>query len=194
MSLALVFNHDSLPYDDPNHVNSAILDFVKVSLACRKYGFNLMLVDIAVDKSWFGIELAKGVYWRDWFNSAKQKSEMKELVSAFRSLNTRQPLMLPDDEMETKDSIEVGLKGKDQGLKILQTAYWHETFLISFPTREPWHNTLIDVWILNVEINGDSNECIDQIKNLFDTNSLQQHENHLRIGCQKVEKYFVKTM
>jgi len=180
VSLVLVFNHDSLPYDDPKHIDAAILNFVKVSLACRQYGFNLMLVDIDVDKSWFSIELAKGVYWRDWFNSAKQKNEMKEIVRAFKSLKTRQPMMLPEDERSAENSVEVGLKDKEKGLATLQAAYWYETFLISFPTSEPWHNALIDVWVLNVKINGDSTECVDQIKNLFDTNSLQQHENHLR--------------
>lgn len=56
MSLALVFNHESLPYDDQVDIDAAVLVFIKTSLACRQYGFSLMLIDTAVDQSWFGIE------------------------------------------------------------------------------------------------------------------------------------------
>ncbi len=177
MSLALVFNHESLPYDDHEDIDAAVLAFIKISLTCRQYGFHLMLIDTTVDKSWFGIELKKGVYWRDWFNSAKQKNELKDLVRAFRSLNTRQPMMLPEDAQLTEDSVEVGLKGESQGLSILQAAYWYETFLVSFPTATPWNQPLIDIWILKIqEEDGNSSESTSQINNLFDSHSLQQHK------------------
>ncbi|VAW86401.1 hypothetical protein MNBD_GAMMA16-2236 [hydrothermal vent metagenome] len=180
MSLALVFNHESLPYDDHEDIDAAILTFIKISLTCRQYGFNLILIDTVVDNSWFGIKLKKGVYWRDWFNAAKQKSELKDLVRAFRSLNTRQPMMLFEDAQLAENSVEVGLKGENQGLNVLQAAYWYETFLISFPTKAPWNRPLIDIWILKVEEDGNSSESTSQINNLFDTHSLQQHECSLQ--------------
>ncbi len=176
MSLALVFNHESLPYGGQEDIDAAILMFIKISLACRQYGFNLMLIDTVADKSWFGIELKKGVYWRDWFNTAKQRSELKDLVRAFRSMNTRQPMMLAEDAQLAENSVEVGLKGENQGLSTLQAAYWYETFLISFPTSDPWHSPLINVWILKIQEDGNSSESVSQINNLFDSNSLQQHE------------------
>jgi len=176
MSLALVFNHESLPYDDQEDIDAAVLTFIKVSLACRHYGFNLMLIDTTVDQSWFGIELKKGVYWRDWFNAAKQKNELRDLVRAFRSLNTRQPMMLPEDTHQVENSVEVGLTGNSRGLLTLQAAHWYETLLISFPTGEPWHNSLIDIWILTIQTDGNSCESTAQINNLFDADSLQQHE------------------
>ena len=176
MSLALVFNHESLPYDEQGDIDAAILTFIKISLACRQYGFSLMLIDNAVDKSWFGVELKKGVYWRDWFNAAKQKSELRDLVRAFRSLHTRQPMMLSGDAQLVENSVEVGLKGESQGLSTLQAAYWYETFLISFPTGAPWDCSSIDVWVLQLREDGNSDESISQINNLFNTYSLQQHE------------------
>ncbi|VAW46541.1 hypothetical protein MNBD_GAMMA02-1694 [hydrothermal vent metagenome] len=180
MSLALVFNHESLPYGNQENIDAAVLMFIKTSLSCRQYGFNLMLVDANVDKSWFGIELKKGVYWRDWFNAAKQKSELKDLVRAFRSLSTRQPMMLPQDAQRIENTVEVGLKGQSQGLATLQAAYWYETFLISFPVREPWCRSLIDVWILKMQEDGRSDESTSEINNLFDFNSIQHHECGLK--------------
>ncbi len=190
MSLALVFNHESLPYDDHEDIDAAILTFIKISLACRQYGFNLMLIDASTDKSWFGVELKNGVYWRDWFNSAKQKNELKDLVRAFRSLNTRQPMMLPDDAQLVEDFVEVGLRGEKHGLSVLQAAYWYEIFLVSFPTGDPWRALFIDVWILKIQENGNSSESTSQVNNLFDEDSLQQHklclqnlrDERLRVG------------
>jgi len=179
MSLALVFNHHSLPYENKQDADLGVQCFIKTALACRQYGFNLMLIDVDVDKSWFRIQLAPDYYWHDWFQWAKSQARLKDVVRAFRSLQTRQPMLLASDEQAIDASIEVGLVQQDHGLSVLQVAYWYKTFLISFPVGTPWNQTLIKVWVLNLQDDHESNTEVD-IKNLFDDASLQIHKNSLK--------------
>lgn len=180
MTLALVFNDVSLPYDEVKDAEAAVLTFIKTVLVCRKYGFNLILVDTVADKSWFNIELSVKYYWRNWFDWANRQIELKEAVRAFRSLQTRQPMLLPVEQSELINSLEVGLKGKENGLETLQAAHWYQTFLVSFPTKTPWNKFLIDIWVLSLQENGEVIEDEAKIKNLFDSNSLAEHKNTLQ--------------
>lgn len=123
--------------------------------------------------------MAKGYFWRDWFDWAKKQAELREFVSAFRSFQTRQPVLLPEEQKKLINSLEVGLKDEANGLITLQAAYWYQTFLISFPTRRPWNKFIIDIWALKLKENGDSIENVSELKNLFNTESLVAHEDEL---------------
>ncbi len=180
MTLALVFNDASLPYDEVKDAELAVLKFIKTVLACRKYGFDLVLIDTVADKSWFSIELAQKYYWRNWFDWANTQGELKESVRAFRSLQTRQPMLLPEEHSNLINSLEVGLKGESNGLATLQAAYCYQTFLIGFPTKLPWNQFLIDIWVLTLQEDGSSTENESELKNLFDNGSLLEHENELK--------------
>ncbi len=183
MTLALVFNHNSLPYQNIETAQQAAAQFIKLTLACRhRFGFELILVDTAIDHSWFGVELATGYYWREWFEWAKRQSELRDLVRAFRTLQTRQPMLLPADAAHIEYTTDVGLPDSNAGLKTLQAAYWYQTFLLSFPTSAPWNQALIDVWV--EELSSEKDDVVrytTQIKNLFDDTSLVTHGNDLQI-------------
>ncbi len=182
MTLASVFNHDSLPCQNIETAQQAVAQFIKLALASRRrFGFELILVDATVDHSWFGIELAAGYYWRDWFEWAKRQSEWRDLVRAFRNLQTRRPMLLPADADQIEYTIEVGLAGYNTGLRTLQAAHWYQTFLLSFPTLAPWNQALIDVWV--TELCTEDSELVrntTQIKNLFDDISLTTHGRALQ--------------
>lgn len=182
MTLALVFNHDSLPCQNIETAQEFATQFIKLALACRRrFGFELILVDTAVDQSWFGIELASGYYWREWFEWAKRQSELRDLVTAFRSLQTRQPMLLPKDAEQMEYTVEVGLAGCNEGLKTLQAVHWYQTFLLSFPSFAPWGQTLVDVWITELRVDDETlvrHEA--QIRNLFDDTSLTTHRYDLQ--------------
>lgn len=177
MSMILVFNHHSLPCDSVQEAQNTIKQFVKVALKCRsQFGFELILIDETADNSWFNIEVAKGYCWRDWFNWAKQQADMKETVTAFRSLKTRQPMLLPEDAEQIELRVDVMLKGSEENLTSLQAAYWYKTFLISFPTYSPWNSPYIDTKV--IELNTETNEVDEKnilINNLFDDHSLNTH-------------------
>lgn len=179
MTLALVFNHHSLPFSSQQYVIQEVGNFIKTVRACANYGFNLVLVDETQDSSLFGVELTQGYYFRDWFNWAKHQPEQRELLSAFRSLQTRRPLLLPEDEKQTDCRIEVGLIGAQQGLNTLLAAFWYKTFLISFSTSQPWNQPIIDVWVLDLDDNSTSSQS-QQLFNLFDNASLQTHAFQLK--------------
>jgi len=50
MTLALVFNDISLPYEKVADAKVAVLRFIKTALACRKYGFNLILILLLINR------------------------------------------------------------------------------------------------------------------------------------------------
>lgn len=182
MTLALVFNHNSLPCSSVETAQQTVVRFIKLALTCRqRFGFELLLVDTTVDKNWFGIELASDYFWRTWFDWAKQQPHLTESVRAFRSLQTRQPMLTPEDAKQIEDTLEVGIVQSKENLNTLRAAYWHQTFLISFPTAKPWDHPFIDVWVKKLCIDGSLDEQNTQIKNLFALEqSLTVHGDTLR--------------
>lgn len=97
MSQEVVFNHHSLPFDNQLEARKAAPEFIRTALMCRNFGYNLMLLDESLDSSWFGVQLAPEYVWRNWYDEALQNNELKEAVRAFRSLQTRQPLLTEVD-------------------------------------------------------------------------------------------------
>lgn len=181
MTLALVFNHNSLPCSNVETAQQEVERFIKLALTCRlRFGFEVLLVDTSVDKTWFGIELAADYFWRTWFEWAKRQPHLTEFVTAFRSLQTRQPMLLAEDASQIEHTLEVGLIQCQENLNTLRAAYWHQTFLISFPTNPPWNQPFIDVWVRKLRIDGDLDEQNTQIGNLFDSKmSLVTHNDKL---------------
>lgn len=182
MTLALAFNHNSLPCSSIEAAQQAVVRFIKLAHIChQRFGFELLLVDTTVDKNWFGIELASDYFWRTWFDWAKQQPHLKESARAFRGLQTRQPMLTPEDAEQIEDTLEVGLVPDGEHLNTLRAAYWYQTFLIGFPTAMPWNQAFIDVWVRELCPDGNLNQANTQIKNMSDVEqSLTVHGDTLR--------------
>ena len=155
MSQVIVFNHHSLPYDDQSEARKAVPGFIRVVLKCRIFGYNLMLLDESLDPNWFEIPLAPGYVWRNWYNEALNDNTLKESVRAFRSLQTRQPLLAAVDMEESGHCRDVGLQGTQEGLPALLASHVHDSFLVSFPSSDIWRNNRISVWVLDLDNRGE---------------------------------------
>ena len=58
MTLALVFNHHLLPFDDIEQAKAGIHQFIQIVTSCnRRYGIGLLLLDNAVGRSLFDVNL-----------------------------------------------------------------------------------------------------------------------------------------
>jgi len=61
MTLALVFNHPSLPYTSIDFAQTGVLDFIRVTQHCRQFGFTLLLVDSAHGTGFFVARVVNSV-------------------------------------------------------------------------------------------------------------------------------------
>ncbi|WP_153301475.1 hypothetical protein [Endozoicomonas arenosclerae] len=180
MSQVLVFNHHSLPFDSQSSARAAIPEFIQVALRCRGYGYNLMLLDESMDPNWFQVQLAPDYAWRNWYEEARNDSSLKEVVRAFRSLQTRQPLLTEADLSEIGYSREVGLEGELKGGSALLACFFYNSFLVSLPSSDEWRKNKISVWVLDLDDNGeDFSESIAELDNIFSTASLDYHKETL---------------
>lgn len=142
MNRPLVFNHHALPYPTQEQAKTDLPDFIRTTFqCCRRYAFQLILLDGTLDPAWHNIQLAPDYYWRDWL--AKDSRSDRESRQAFLSLATQSPLI--------KDGVgweyEVGLPGQQTSLAALQAAVVHQTYLLSLPSVRPWNEDWIKVWI-----------------------------------------------
>ena len=180
MSQVIVFNHHSLPFDNQLEARKAVPEFIRTALMCRNFGYNLMLLDESLDPSWFEVQLAPEYVWRNWYDEALQDSELKEAVRAFRSLQTRQPLLTEVDLEKIGSNREIGLKDDLKGLSALLACHFYDYFLISFPSSDSWKKNKISVWILDLDDSGkDFIESSSELDNIFSTQSFEFHKKAL---------------
>ncbi|WP_252178013.1 hypothetical protein [Endozoicomonas sp. 4G] len=182
MSQVLVFNHHSLPFDSLSTARSAVPEFIRVTIQCRHYGYNLMLLDESVDPDWFQMQLAPGYVWRNWYDEACSDSDLKEVVRAFRSLKTRQPLLTAADLEQIGYCREVGLKEDSTALPALLACHIYDSFLISFPSCEKWKKSELQAWVLDLdESHDDLSKAEVLLRNIFSFKSLEFHKSALEL-------------
>lgn len=143
MSRFLIFNHHSLPYESKSVACSEIPLFLKMCIRLQSIGLSTILVDETIDKNWFRLKLSNGFYWQDWYNKYKNSGHI-DLVRAFRSISTRQPFFPLRDIMDDQDLFEV-IFNNNISFSALHAAVWYEEPVASFPTRDPWNKSPIDV-------------------------------------------------
>ncbi|MEL6721707.1 MAG: hypothetical protein AAFP10_00550 [Pseudomonadota bacterium] len=173
MNRPLVFNHHALPYPTREQARADLPDFIRTAfLCCRRYAFQLILLDGSLDLSWHNIKLAPGYYWRDWL--AKDGRSDRESRQAFLSLTTQSPLMLDGVGLE----YEVGLPGQQANLAALQAAIVHRTYLLSLPSKLPWNQAEIEVWVTTLTEGGLVHDQ-QQLPNVCGRESLAHHASGL---------------
>ncbi|PVZ70418.1 hypothetical protein [Pelagibaculum spongiae] len=188
MSQNLVFNHHSLPYQHAAQAKEDIAEFLKIAIRCRTFGYDAILLDEEIDQSWYGLELAKDYFLRDWFVQANQDPQQKDLVRAFRSIATRQPLF-DADELKQSTELDAGLAGEDQSSIALLASFYFEAFLLSFPSQKKWTKPELAIWIKKLdEESGEIEQASAELKNIFSIASLSNHELNLKtIRDQKLQ-------
>jgi hypothetical protein len=186
MTWALVFNHESLPFDDIDQAKEGIEKFIRISSLCRKdFAISLLLLGDEIGRSLFDVEFANDFFGHQWYTWANRQPQLKEDCQRFRSLQTRQPMLLPEHENNVSLNIEVGLTGKDIGSEALQAAYYYQLFLISFGHTSLWCQNSIDVWVLDLS-SCENNTETAQVSNL---NSIESfNRQHARLGALRDER------
>jgi len=182
LSEYLIFNHHSLPYISIDMAKVSVPEFLKVCLKLKRYGFQTILFDETLDKSWFRIELAPNYFWQDWYNENKNKALLKTQIQSFLSLKTKSPIFSNEDIASDLQLFEVKLSNYSDELPILRAAVWYNYPIVSYPTKEPWNKNPVVVNVVRLNEYG-QNESIEEIVNYFDSNKID--ENSLRVSQQE---------
>ena len=174
MNSILIFNHHSLPFDSKEKAVSAVPEFLKICHKINILGISTVLLGEQVDKKWFRVKLANDYYWQDWYHQ-HNNDQYKDLIRAFRSIETRQPFFSEEDIGEGLNLFEVKLNGDDK-FSALRASVWHESSIASFATRAPWNTSPIQVEVNEIKNNEEivSNQC--DIINFHSLGVLQHHE------------------
>ncbi|MCI5150865.1 MAG: hypothetical protein D3916_16030 [Candidatus Electrothrix sp. MAN1_4] len=173
MSHPLVFNHHSLPLNSVADIHPAISEFLKISLGAHRIGFTVILVDETLDKAWFRLELIQGYFWKDWYDQQSNDPQTKDLIRSFRQIATQQPFFSSQDHADNVELFDVRLPETEENVPALKAAAWHESPLLSFPTRAPWTASPIPVLI---EKMSDDDEIVNSEKELCNLYSVKQFE------------------
>lgn len=167
MSQLLVFNHHSLPFHSKKDASNAIPEFLKICIKANNLGLSTLLLDESVDCNWFRLRLADGYYWQDWYNQNNNDQQI-DIIRAFRSIQTRQPLFSAEDTGTGSDFFEVRFQGSES-FSALRAAVWHESPITSFPTGIPWNETPISVEVNELNETAEMISSTSDINNLFST-------------------------
>jgi len=169
----LVFNHHSLPYDDPTSAAAAMPEFVTVCFKAQSLGLRTIVMEGSLDPAWYRIDLAPGYAMRDWFQSAKRDPRQRELTRAFLSIATSQPLFADSESRADILAMEVREETTGAVFDTLQAALWYGAPVASFPSRPPWGSSPIRI-ILSKLTESDIAESPGIVDNLYSLRILEQ--------------------
>lgn len=177
MTSFIVFNHHSLPFDSREEADRSVPEFLKICIKAQNIGLYTVLVDDIVDKSWFRVKLAPHYFWQEWFQK-NQQNENRDLIRAFRSVATRQPLFNTEDIQEGSGLFEVSFEN-DPSYSALHAAVWHEAPLTSFPTKYPWITSPLEVEVKTLNEAEEITVSKNSILNFYSMNVIEQEVNQL---------------
>lgn len=166
MNDSLVFNHHALPFDSTETADAELPDFLRLCVRAQVAGFRVVLLDESCDANWFRLELSPGYFWQDWHNRHGGDGENRDMIRAFRTIATRQPFFSTEDLDRGCDLIEVFLQDSQESLDALLAAVWHESHLISLPTRFPWNRSPVDAVVVSLDASDHLQEIPTRIVNL----------------------------
>jgi hypothetical protein len=193
VSSFLVFNHHSLPFDSKEEANTAIPLFLTICLKAQNVGLTTILMDESVDRSWFRLKLAHNFHWQDWYN-LNNDDQNKDVIRAFRSILTKQPLF---DEAEIGEGLNIFEVTIDNcEYSALQAAAWNEAPITSFPTRSPWNRSPLTVSIRTIDENEELCDETKDIHNFYSLATFLEEEPHLielrNSLIQNAQELFIK--
>lgn len=179
MTDRLIFNHHSLPFVHRDHAEAAVPDFLKICIAAKNVGVKTILIDEAVDPSWFRLALAPEYAWQDWYDQHADGPN-RDLVRAFRSIVTQAPFFNAEDMSEGADLFEVSFEG-NRDLVAISAAEWHESPLVSFHTGAPWNTSPLSVTVSQLNPSTEELETkASEIRNFYSFSVFEQYLPELR--------------
>lgn len=193
----LVFNHHSLPFPDRYKAEQRISDFIKIASSARtQVKMATMLVDESIGSSWFGVEVAPGYFWREWFDKYKNDDCYKELIRSFRSMATRTPLFKKEDVGGDLELFDVKEKITGQYYSALRATLWYDSLLCSFPSQAPWNTSPLRVIVESCDASGGMHEEKKELINIFDeatwnfikASLVQERDQNIRKGKELWEQ------
>ncbi|MPL58781.1 hypothetical protein SDC9_04323 [bioreactor metagenome] len=192
MNQLIIFNHLSLPYATSSDADAAIPLFLKICLQAGQLGLSVILFDEEIDKTWFKVELVHGYYFHDWYNKNKN-DENKDLIRAFRNIQTRQPFFPRDLDTALFDVVLPS--DESRNIATLKAARWYEAPIVSFPVGVPWNVSPIQALLQTLDAKGKLESKEIDIINLYSLAVLHAWESILRKqqevslvkGCDIVE-------
>lgn len=164
MTSLLVFNHHALPFSSSEAADRAVPDFIRTCFMASRAGLSTILLDESVDRKWFSLELSEGYCWRNWYERNNNDSN-RDMIRAFRSILTRQPLFDSCDFGCGVDLVEVKVDGVEY--PALRAAVWNDSPLVSFPTRNPWNVSPVAVHVVKMDTDGELKETCADIVNFY---------------------------
>ena len=181
MKYLLIFNHHSLPYDTKYSAYNAIPEFLHICIKCSNIGLRTILVDESIDAEWYNLQLSPDYFWRDWVHQ-RNLDENKDLIRAFLTITTKQPLFTKDDT--NVELYEVDFHGND--LSALRAAFWHESPLVSFPSESRWKTTPLSILIRVLDsVDGELKEDSAELLNFFSLEAFDKAKpNLIRELCE----------
>lgn len=168
----LIFNHHSLPYDDPGAASDAMPEFVTLCFRAQGLGLRTIVMEERLDRHWYLVGLAPGYAMRDWFHSAKGDPRQRDVIRAFLSIATSQPLFADSDSREEILATEVRERTTGAAFDTLQAALWYDAPVTSFPSRAPWNCSPIAVIKSSLMESGIS-ETPGTVENLYSLGILE---------------------
>lgn len=126
------------------------------------------------------MQLAEGYSFNDWLRQERTDEATRDIVRAFLSIATRQPLFTDEDALRDVDLFDVRLHGGTVPLPALRAAAWRDAPVISFPTRGPWDTTPLGVVVETLRPEGNIEESEGQIDNFYDLSSIASVEDRIR--------------
>ncbi len=180
-----LFNHHSLPYSSRAQVNEAMPEFLKLCLGLNRLGLQTFLVDQDQDTHWFQLELAPRYYWRDWYNESLSQGTLKDQIRAFRSISTKQPFFNLENDNINLAQYEVYELATNSSYEVLKAAVLYNSPIVSFPTRNPWNQSPLQVVVHILDVNGYYEENSRNIINLYNCKILSENESKLHTPTNK---------
>jgi hypothetical protein len=185
VSHPLVFNHHSLPFSSAECVDSNIVNFLKICLRAQRIGFSVILVDESIDCTWFRLELAQGYFWKDWYDQHVNDPQCRDIIRAFRLIETKQPLFTDKDRDDNLDLFDVRLPTEPKSLPALRAAAWNESPLLSFPTRFPWTASPVTVIVEQLSQFGEVVNATEELCNLYSFEQFEKEKSGLQEKLSK---------
>lgn len=174
MSLPLVLNTHSLPFDSQEAADEGVPEFINIFHRCATYGYNILLRGAGVDENLMHVQLVDHYYFQSWFSQASQDPSRRDLARKFRSIVTR-PLF--DENVDLPDTLEVGLSGEESGSELLLAAHHHKTYLCSFASDEFWTDFTVKGWVFDLSVEDEADQLKDKdFPNLSTSRSLSEYE------------------
>jgi hypothetical protein len=183
MSSWLVFNHHSLPFEDPYKAIEAMPAFIQICLQARNRGFSTILMEEKQGETWFHLPLAEGYFWRDWYE--QHKSTEKDQIQAFLQIATDSYPFATDAPAFLQATIEWNGKAEHSALR---AAAYYQSPLVSFPTKHPWNSSPFPV---SLHLKGKKTEV--SLQNLYQLEGTEKILDALQKENCTLILYCVKT-